>query len=53
MRRSLATLALAAVAVTPVVSAAPAEAVDCGLLRPVCGVVCRTTYEAFGWYCVA
>jgi len=53
MRRSLATLALAAAVTTPVLSAAPAEAVYCGVLHPVCSTVCRVTYDVFGWYCVA
>lgn len=53
MRRALATLAIAASVATPVLSAAPAEAIYCGVLHPVCSTYCRVTYETLGWYCVA
>lgn len=52
MRRALATLAVAAVAVTPVVSAAPADALYCGVLHPVCSTYCGITYDTLGWHCV-
>jgi hypothetical protein len=54
MRRSLATLALAAAVTTPALSAAPAEAIYCGPIvhQFVCSPVCRVTAQ-LGAYCVA
>ena len=54
MRRILAGLALAGAVVSPVLAAAPAEAIYCGpIVHPlVCGPVCRITAE-LGAYCVA
>ncbi|HEX8003209.1 MAG TPA: hypothetical protein VF519_10990 [Mycobacteriales bacterium] len=50
MRRTLAALTIAAAAAT-VVPATQAEAVYCGLLQPVCSVVCRVG-ELAGAYCL-
>lgn len=50
--RNLARVVLVAAGLS-VLPTAQAEAIDCGLLRPVCGVVCRTTYDTFGWPCFA
>ena len=52
MRRSLATLALAASVATPLVSATPAEAMYCGVLHPVCQTVCFVVHTATGAFCI-
>jgi type IV secretory pathway VirB2 component (pilin) len=51
MRRSLATLTLAAAVTTTLLPATQADALYCGVLQPVCSVVCRVTGE-LGAYCV-
>lgn len=55
MRRSLATLAIAAAVTTVALPTTQANAMYCGpvLHNTVCSPVCRVTYEAFGWHCVA
>lgn len=50
--RNAARLALAAAVATIVLPAAPANAMYCGLLQPVCSTVCWVGYTAVGAYCI-
>lgn len=52
MRRSLATLALAAAVTSTVLPATQAQAISCGPLQPACTIVCTITAE-LGAYCLA
>ena len=54
MRRSLATLAIAAAVTTVALPTTQANAIYCGpVVHTVCSTVCRVTYDVLGWYCVA
>ena len=51
MRRTLATLTLAAAVTTVALPATQANAVYCGVLHPACQAVCNVT-SRLGAYCV-